>query len=53
MKAKKPAQRTKSSFSEGVGKALRLAAKDARKTARMYGTPIYVMEKGRVVAKKP
>ena len=32
---------------------LRRAAKDAQKTARMYGTPIYVWEKGKVVAKKP
>jgi putative addiction module killer protein len=28
-------------------------AKDARKTARMYGTPLYVWEDGKVVAKKP
>ncbi len=36
-----------------VGRALRLAAKDARRIARMYGTPIYVWENGKVVAKKP
>jgi hypothetical protein len=41
------------SFAAGVGRALRRAAKDAQKTARMYGTPIYVWEKGKVVAKKP
>lgn len=41
------------SFAAGVGRALRLAAMDARKTARMYGTPIYVWEKGKVAAKKP
>lgn len=41
------------SFAAGVGRALRLAAKDARKTARMYGTPIYIWENGKVVAKKP
>jgi predicted ABC-type ATPase len=29
------------------------AAKDAQKTARMYGTPLYVWENGKVVAKKP
>jgi hypothetical protein len=40
-------------FAVGVGRALRLAAKDARKTARMHGTPIYVWENGKVVAKKP
>ena len=38
------------SFAAGVGRALRRAAKDAQKTARMYGTPIYVWEKGKVVA---
>jgi len=41
------------SFAVGVGRALRRAAKDAQKTARMYGTPIYVWENGKVVAKKP
>ena len=41
------------SFAAGAGRVLRLAAKDARKTARMHGTPIYVWENGKVVAKKP
>jgi hypothetical protein len=41
------------SFAAGVGRALRRAAKDAQKTARMYGTPLYVWENGKVVAKKP
>ena len=40
-------------FSQAVGRALRRAAKVARKTARMYGPPIYVWENGKVVAKKP
>jgi hypothetical protein len=40
-------------LSQAVGRALRRAAKVARKTARMYGTPIYVWENGKVVAKKP
>ena len=39
-------------FSQAVGRALRRAAKVARKTARMHGTPIYVWENGKVVAKK-
>ncbi|MDF0665843.1 MAG: hypothetical protein P0119_07170 [Nitrospira sp.] len=42
-----------SAFSQDVGRALRRAAKAARKTAKMYGTPIYVWENGKVVAKKP
>jgi len=33
--------------------ALIRAATAARKTARMYGTPIYVWENGKVVAKRP
>jgi hypothetical protein len=41
------------SFALGVGKALRRAAKVARKTAQAHHTPIYVWENGRVVAKKP
>ncbi len=41
------------SFSAGVGRGLRMAARSARRTARMYGTPIYVWENGKVVAKKP
>lgn len=42
-----------SEFSKQVGAALRRAGKVARKTARMYGTPIYLWENGKVVAKKP
>jgi len=51
----KAASRTKrpESFAAGVGRALRQAAKAARKTARMHGTLIYVSEGGKVVAKKP
>ncbi len=56
-KSAKPRHRSRTrgaeSFAAGVGRALRRAAKDARKTARMYGTPIYVWENGKVVAKKP
>lgn len=33
--------------------ALRRAARAARKTARIYGTPIYIWEDGKVVAIKP
>ena len=41
------------SFAAGVGRGLRKAARTARKIARMYGTPIYVWENGKVVAKDP
>ena len=54
MKSKTRTKRDRSqSFTAGVGHALRRAAKDARKTARMYGTPLYVWQNGRVVAKRP
>lgn len=36
-----------------VGRALRRAARVARKTARIHGTPIYVMKDGKIVALKP
>jgi hypothetical protein len=52
MKRTRQKKRT-SAFSQAVGRALRRAAKTARKTAKMYGTPIYVWENGKVVAKKP
>jgi hypothetical protein len=50
---KKVQKRKTESFADGVGRGLRLAARSARKTARLYGTPIYVWENGKVVAKKP
>ena len=54
MKAKKRVKVDRpGSFTAGIRRALRRAAKDARKTARMYGTPLYVWENGRVVAKRP
>ena len=40
-------------LSQSVARALRAAARQARKTARIYGTPIYVWQSGKVVAKKP
>jgi hypothetical protein len=51
-KARANAARLKD-FAAGVGTALRRAAKDARKIARMYGTPIYVLKNGKLVAEKP
>ena len=51
MKTKRQTENTR--FVQSVDRALRRAAKTARKTAKMYGTPIYVWENGKVVAKKP
>ena len=36
-----------------VERALIRAQEAARRTARMYGTPLYVWENGKVVAKRP
>jgi len=36
-----------------AGRALERAALVARKTARMYGTPIYILRNGKIVAEKP
>lgn len=37
-----------------IERALTRAAKEARKVARFYGTPIYIQEKGgKVIAVKP
>ena len=36
-----------------AGRALRRAARVARKTARAHGTPIYIWKNGKVVAEKP
>jgi hypothetical protein len=41
------------SFAASVEPALKRAAKVARKTARMYGTPVYYWENGKVVAEHP
>jgi hypothetical protein len=41
------------SFAAGVGRGLRRPAETAREVARMYGTPIYVWENSKVVAKDP
>lgn len=49
----KRARKAEPKFAAKVGRALRQAARDARRTARMHGVPIYVWENGRVVALKP
>jgi hypothetical protein len=40
-------------FAKRVERALVRAGAAARTTARRYGTPIYVWENGKVVAKRP
>ena len=40
-------------FPTAIGRALYRAGLFARKTARMYGTPIYFLRDGKVVAEKP
>jgi glutathione S-transferase len=49
---KSPVKSTNSkAFAKGVERALKRAAAEARRIARLHGTPIYVWEKGKVVAK--
>jgi hypothetical protein len=50
---RKSPKKKQESFAAGVGRGMRRAARTARKVARMYGTPIYVWENGKVVAKNP
>lgn len=40
-------------FSRAVGRSLRRSAKEARRIARIHGTPVYVMKNGKIVAEKP
>jgi hypothetical protein len=40
-------------FFESVKRAMPAAARRARKIAKIHGTPIYVWENGKVLAKKP
>lgn len=49
----KNASRDPKAFAASVGRALRRASQTARKTARAYGTPIYLWKNGKVVAEKP
>ena len=53
MKVVKRPTYTSKTMVAAVGRALRRAAKDARKTARMYGTPVYILRNGKIVAEKP
>jgi hypothetical protein len=40
-------------FSDKVARALRRAARTARKTARLHQTPVYFWLDGKVVSRKP
>jgi ribosome biogenesis protein Nip4 len=42
-----------SPLARSVGAGLRKSAEDARRIARMHGTRIWVIEKGKLVGKKP
>ena len=46
-------KRPKTAFAAAAGRALRRAAKVARKTAKMHGMPIYISKNGKIVAVKP
>jgi len=40
-------------FFESVKRAMPAGARRARKNAKVHGTPIYVWQNGKVIAKKP
>ncbi|MEX1111033.1 MAG: hypothetical protein WEB31_04460 [Chthoniobacterales bacterium] len=52
----KPKHRTKPTanpLSRAASAALQRAGKQARRTAKAYGTPLYVVREGKIVAEKP
>ena len=53
MTVRRESQKRQENFAAGVGRGMRRAARTAREVARRYGTPIYVWENGKVVAKDP
>ena len=53
MTARRKSPKRQESFAAGVGRGMRRAARTAREVARRFGTPIYVWENGKVVAKDP
>ena len=53
MTTRRKSPKRQESFAAGVGRGMRRAARTAREVARRYGTPIYVWENGKVVAKDP
>lgn len=40
-------------FLDAVGKAMKAAAKEARRMARMHGTKVWVMKDGKIVGLDP
>lgn len=50
-RSKRP--KTTENFAAGVGRGLIKSARTVREVALVYGTPIYVWENGKVVAKDP
>ena len=53
MTIRRKSPKRQESFAASVGRGMRRAARTAREVARRYGTPIYVWENGKVVAKDP
>jgi hypothetical protein len=45
-------RKKKTAFARSVERGLLRAAKDARKTAKLHGTPIVYLRNGRVVAER-
>lgn len=45
--------RAEPEFAAKVQRALRRAGRDARRTARLHGVPIYAWKDGKIIALKP
>lgn len=50
---RRPVRKKQRALAASAGPALRRAAKDARKHARMHGTAIAYMKDGKIVIEKP
>lgn len=52
MKTKHPPKKAANPLSRATRTALQKAGKQARRTAKAFGTPVYVMSGGKIVAEK-
>lgn len=53
MKTKHRTKTAANSLSRTASAALQRAGKQARRTAKAFGTPLYIVREGKIVAEKP
>ncbi|HRN36652.1 MAG TPA: hypothetical protein PLV70_13260 [Flavobacteriales bacterium] len=51
--SKAPQKKAKDDFIESVTKALKRAAKEARRQAKIHGTKVWVIKDGKIVGLEP